>query len=115
MAQVGYITPTARGVPSIFQPGENSEVAHKCDGWLHNTGHFGGPNASKRRPKSQVAHKWARWLHNTCCLGGIQHFTTGHKVTGGPQVGTVAAQHGSPEAAQRFKAEDKITGGPQVG
>ena len=58
----GYITPAASGVPTALEQGQESEVAHK----------------------------WAGWLHNPCRLGGPHHFRAGGGITGGPQVGQVA-------------------------
>ena len=40
--------------------------------------------------QSKVAHKWAGWLHNTCHLGGPHRFRTGGRIRSGPQVGPVA-------------------------
>ena len=51
---------------------------------------WGVPNASERGAESEVAHKWARWLHNPCRLVGPNRFRRGGRITGGPQVGTVA-------------------------
>ena len=62
MGKVGYITPTALGVPT----------------------------ASERGAESEVAHKYARWLHNPCRLGDPPRFRAWGRIRGGPQVGKVA-------------------------
>ena len=48
------------------------------------------PYASQRGTKSVVAHKWADWLNNPCRLGGPQRFTSGDKISIGPQMGRLA-------------------------
>ena len=60
--QGGYITPTARGVPTASEWGAESEVAHK----------------------------WARWLHNPYRLGGPHRYRVEGAFRSGPQVGKVA-------------------------
>ena len=60
--RLGYISPTAWGVPT----------------------------ASERGAESEVAHKWARWLHKPYRLGGPHRFRAGGRIRSGPQAGKVA-------------------------
>ena len=48
------------------------------------------PYASQLRKNSNVAHKWVGWLHHACRPGGLQSFTEGDTIRGGPQVGSEA-------------------------
>ena len=68
---------------------QNSEVADKKAGWLHNPCRLGGSTASKRGggggAESEVAHRWAGWLQNPCRLGGPHRFKVGGRINSGSQ------------------------------
>ena len=60
--QIGYIAPTAGGVPNASKQGTKTTLAHKWADWLHNPHCLGGPQCFRAGTKAAVAYKWANWL-----------------------------------------------------
>ena len=60
--QSGYLTPPVSGIPTAWERGAKSEVAHKC----------------------------AKWLPHPCCIGDPHRCRPGGKIRSGPQVGKMA-------------------------
>ena len=140
----GYITPAARGVPTVSKRGEQSQVAHKWARWLHNPCCPGGPHrfreegtiragpssgqggymtpaawgvptASDGWAESKVGHNWARWLHNPCCRGGPHRFRAEAQSDVARKWARSLHNRCRLESPHRFRAGDKISGDPQVG
>ena len=79
------------GALPLQSGGQNHKVPTSGQGGYITPAVWGVPTASERGAESQVAYKWARCLHHPCRLGGLRRFTAGGRITGGPQVGKVAA------------------------
>ena len=60
--QIGYLTPAVSGIPTAWERGA----------------------------KSEVAHLWANWLPHPCRIGEPHRFRAGGKIRSGPQVGKLA-------------------------
>ena len=115
---IGWITPAARGSPTLQSGGQIEQRPTSGQNWFHNHCRLGGsptlqskeqhqqwptsgqigyitlavwgvPNASKQRRKSAVPHEGADWLHNPYRLGS-QCFRAREKISSGPQVGRLA-------------------------
>ena len=82
--QGGYITLAAWGIPTASQRGEESEVAHKCTRWRHNSCRLGGPYCFRAPTSGQGGYIIP------AALGGPHLFKAWGRIRSGPQMGKVA-------------------------
>ena len=88
--QPRHLTLPSRGSPPLQSGGQNQKWPTSGQSGYLTPAVLGIPTAYERGAKSEVAHKWAKWLPHPCRLGDPHRFRAGGKIRSGPQVGKVA-------------------------